>query len=426
MAALLIFERKEGIRQRLAVKAGCKAGYKRTPAFSGFESALNADRFRGSLLGLLLVAAVLIAWAAWFFYARITLYEITDKARLEIISASHPVEAQVAGRVVALQLVLGQEVRAGDILVEIDAEPQELQRKEEVARRVVLDPQLSALHDEMAAVTAGLEVERQAVLVSQDQARAQLREAEEAARFAALEAERIGRMNAAGLVPELDFLRAKSDAEKRLATVDSLRISVQKLEQDQKTRESDRKTRLEQLKRQVTEIEGQIVTVTAAIRRVEQEIERRRIRAPVSGRLGEVAELRVGMVVAEGTKLATVVPAGRLKVIADFLPPAALGRVRPGQTARLRLQGFPWMQYGSVPAVVTGVSSEVRSGMVRVELEVRPAPGSSIPLQHGLPGTVEVDVERISPAMLVMRAAGTLLARPSASPAAAGPAGEWP
>ena len=118
--------------------------------------------------------------------------------------------------------------------------------------------------------------------------------------------------------------------------------------------------------------------------------------------------------VREGDRLAAVVPRGELQVVADFLPPSALGRIRPGQPARLRLEGFPWTQYGSLAATVSRVASEVRNGRIRVELSVDSNGASPIPLQHGLPGTVEVEVERVSPATLVLRAAGKLLARPVA------------
>jgi len=94
----------------------------------------------------------------------------------------------------------------------------------------------------------------------------------------------------------------------------------------------------------------------------------------------------------------------------DFLPSAAIGRIQTGQPARLRLEAFPWTQYGAVSATVASVASEVRDGRVRVELTVRPNPASLIPLQHGLPGTVEVEVDRVSPAILVLRTAGQLLA----------------
>src|SRR5579864_9610177 len=100
-------------------------------------------------------------------------------------------------------------------------------------------------------------------------------------------------------------------------------------------------------------------------------------------------------------------------VIAQFPPPAAFGRIRPGQPARLRLEGFPWAQYGTVTATVSRVAGEVRDGRVRVELLVNPQSASRIPLQHGMPGSVEVQVENVSPAALALRAAGQMIGEPT-------------
>ena len=85
----------------------------------------------------------------------------------------------------------------------------------------------------------------------------------------------------------------------------------------------------------------------------------------------------------------------------------------------MRMQSFPWVQYGVVPATVTNVGSELRNGKVRVELRIEPTPGSRIPLGHGMPGSVEIDVDRATPAHLVFRAVGRVLGKPVQSQAAA-------
>jgi membrane fusion protein (multidrug efflux system) len=85
--------------------------------------------------------------------------------------------------------------------------------------------------------------------------------------------------------------------------------------------------------------------------------------------------------------------------------------VQPGSARALRLHGFPWTKYGSIPATVDRVGNEPKDGQIRVELELHPERGSRIPLQHGLPGTAEVEVERVSPASLVLDAAGRFLTR---------------
>jgi uncharacterized membrane protein (UPF0127 family)/multidrug resistance efflux pump len=383
--------------------------------FSRSMQSLAADGFRRPLVGMCLAVVLLSAWAAWFFFAGVTLYEVSAAARLEVSEAAHPVEAQVAGRVRASHLVLGQEVQAGDVLVELDVDAQRLQLEEERSRLTALTPQPAVLREEIRAEEAAQREDQQAGQVALDQARARYREAEAAAQLSGQEAERIARLLARAYVAELDSLRAKAEARKSREAADALRLEVSRLEWDLRTRKSDRQARLQRLTREATQLEGQIAATQAAIERLEYEIERRSIRAPVAGRLGEVATLQVGTVVREGARLGAVVPPGTLKIMTDFLPPAALGRIQPGQPARLRLDGFPWMQYGAVSATVASVASEVRDGWVRVELAVRPDAAPPIPLQHGLPGTVEVEVDHVSPATLVLRTAGRLLDMPGSS-----------
>lgn len=95
-------------------------------------------------------------------------------------------------------------------------------------------------------------------------------------------------------------------------------------------------------------------------------------------------------------------------IVADF-DPAALVHIRPHQSAQLRLHDFPWAEYGSLSATVTRV--EYQDGRVQVELAIEPDPDSRIPLKPGLTGTVEIAVEKMSPATLVLRTAAERLAQ---------------
>jgi membrane fusion protein (multidrug efflux system) len=390
-----------------------KAGYRRVTGFSRFIRTLDADRFRPSALGLILAFALLAGWSVWLLRASVPLYEITDRARLEVDRAIHPIEALVAGRVVAVHLAVGMEVRAGDVLVELDTDAERHQLDEERSKLAALGPQLAALRDEVAAEEQALRQSRDAAKVSLEEARAQFREADAAARFAAVDAERQARLYADKLLAEVDLLRARTDAERRRATADSLELAVRRQHEDQRTKEFDRQVGIERLKHDQRQLEGQQSTSRAAIERLQNEIERRSIRAPVGGPLGEVATLRVGAVLRPGDRVGAVLPAGKLRAVAEFAPASALGRIRAGQNARLRLEGFPWSEYGSVPATVETVAGEIRDGRIRVELAIDPSRAPRIPLQHGLPGSVEVEVERVSPAHLVLRAAGKLLASPA-------------
>ena len=70
---------------------------------------------------------------------------------------------------------------------------------------------------------------------------------------------------------------------------------------------------------------------------------------------------------------------------------------------------FPGPRYGSIPLTVTGVGTDASEGRIRVELRIDGTSPPAIPLQHGLPGAVEVEVERISPFEMATRAAGRLV-----------------
>jgi multidrug resistance efflux pump len=379
--------------------------------FSRSTHSLAADGFCYSLLGIILAAALLSAWATWFFTAQVTLYEVSAEARLEVSEAAHPVEAQVTGRVRATHLVLGQEVQNGDVLVELDGDAQRLQLKEERARLAALTSQPPKLYSEIGTEEAAKHEDQQAGRIELDQARARHREAKATMQLSVQEAKRTESLYArSAAAAELDVLRAKTEVRRNREATNILRLEVSRLERDLQKQVNDRQTRLHRLRLYVVQIEGQIAVTRTTIERLEYEIERHYIRAPVTGRLGEVATLQVGTVVREGARIGAVIPPGTLKVVTDFLPSAALGRIYAGQPARLHLEGFPWTQYGAVSATVASVGSEVRDGRIQVELAVRPDSAPPIPLQHGLPGTVEVKVDSVSPAVLVLRTAGQLLA----------------
>lgn len=381
--------------------------------FSRTFRALKADSFRGSLLALVCVMLLLGGWVGWFFLARIARYEVTDTARVEVDQETHPVQSPVLARIVSSNLVLGSEVKAGDVLVELDANAEKLQVAEQRTQLGALESQVASLKTQVAQLEQAQVREQQTAQVAIEQAGAKYREADALARSADHEAHRLEKLAAEGLVPRRDYDIGKMEAERLRDAADSLKLEPDRIQRDLRTRESDRRAQLENLQSQIRKLEGDRTTVAASVERLSYEVERRLIRAPISGHVGEIAAtLRTGAVVNEGDRLCAILPPGRLRAIAEFAPPAAFGRIRPGQPARLRLEGFPWAQYGSIAATVSTVASEIRDNRVRVELNIAGSPAFAGPLQHGLPGAVEVEVERVSPAALTLRTAGQLITRP--------------
>ena len=377
--------------------------------FPRVHQALRADRALRSNLFLTLALILGAAWLAWAFGTHLTRYEVSDSARLEIDSAPFPIQAGASGKLAASYLTLGREVRAGDVLAELDSQAERLSLAGQRTKLAAITPQLAALRTQMNSQSAGQMDEQQVLKVSQSAAQAQYQEANAQALLAEQEWQRANQLRHEGIVSLAEAQRAKASAESKRAAANSLRASAARLMPELQVRERDREIQRERTVADIAKLEAEAAGAAAEVTRLEFEIERRRIRASASGRLGECAVLRRGAHISEGDRLGVILPSGKLQVVAEFEPSAALGKVRPGQTGVLRLQGFPWAQYGVIGTRVSRIADEIRDGKVRVELAVISPIPPRIPSQHGLPGSLEVAVERLTPAALVLRSAGELV-----------------
>jgi len=376
--------------------------------FSLTHRSLRADRGLASAWLLLSGIVLSVLWLVWAFFAQVTGYEVSDFARLEVAGAASPVEANVAGDLAISHLVLGQAVQAGDILIQLDDHDQQLALQQEETRRAELSQQSAALHQEVEAQTAGQVDDQQVLAYSTGGAKAQLRQAQAEAELAGQEAKRAHELRSQGLISEADFERATTAAESERASAEALQQSELRLAPELTVRNTDRLARQRQILTDIAKLQGTMADARTTIERRRYEIEKRKVRAPVSGKLTECAVLHPGAHIAEGQRLGIILPAGKVDIVADFSPAAAFGIVHTGQPATIRLQGFPWARFGVLNATVARVAGDIRDGKVRVELALK-SDRAAVPLQHGLPATVEVEVERVTPAAMLLRSAGQSL-----------------
>lgn len=362
--------------------------------------ALRADRSQRAWLAVVLVAVFGFAWFAWMLLAEVPVYQTSASARLEVLPGPSQIGSQVAGRVARSSLQVGKRVAAGDVLVELDAETQRVELARAREQLVALTAELEALDREIAAetdaATAGDSASR--AIVREQLARQRALDTE--IEHAEAELAREVKLAASGATPTIDVDNARAELAKKLAARDTLRHASEGVLAAERSRQAGRQARTAELERQRANVVASKTAASAEIARLELEVERHIVRAPISGVLGTVTVLQPGAVVASGTPVATIVPDGELQVVAELVP-AAIGRVSPGQHGRLKLDGFPWTRWGTVPARVVRVANEVRDGRIRVELAIESQ--GRIPLVHGMTGSVDIEVERVSPVTLVLR-----------------------
>ncbi len=381
--------------------------------FSRTTRSLSVDSSRFVRLALAVLGLALLAWLIWFGFGRVTIYEVSRAARLEVGSAPREVTPVQSGRLAASRLILGARVRVGEVLVELDTTAQRLRLAEAEARLRSLPSRSLSLRRESASLRGALINGQGSSQAEMKAAQARLNEARASLDFAREAARRQRDDSLSGGSAPVEAMRAATEARKAASMRDALSADIDRLALAARTRSGESEAQIESLSRAALAVDSEVAATRDQIAQLRLDIENRQIRAPVDGVIAEVLPLRPGAFVSPGQKLATVVPAGDLLIVAEFDPATALGRIKPGQRAMLRLDGFPWAQYGSVEAEVLRVAGEIRGKSLRVELIAARDATRGVTLRHGLTGIIEVRIERTSPAALLLRTIGQSVAPPS-------------
>lgn len=379
-------------------------------AFSKTTRSVRADRGIHVWIIVAFAALFTAAWLLWFFGTETNVLIASDEARLEVARSVHVVQSPVAGRALSTKLRLGQTVDEGDVLVELD--PRELQDELRT-----LEAQLSSLPKERDALDAAIRAETAALdgtgstnRSGEAVVRARIRRASIATERAREEYNRIKALGDKGLVPAKDVDEAEGRLRELEAAEQSVRSGLGERRAQGQQSSSDREVQIAHLERERAKLDGEIARLGATIESLRNRIEDHTLRAPVAGQLGDTPELQPGSFVERGQTIGSIVPEGEVRIVAWLAANDAAGRVRTGQSAVMRLDGFPWSQYGVLKATVASIAREPKNGNLRVDLDVDvESAGTEEMLEHGLPGRVEVQVESISPATLVLRAAGRIV-----------------
>jgi membrane fusion protein (multidrug efflux system) len=375
--------------------------------------------------GALLMALVVLlgTWSVWLVRGRISVYAVSEKSRLEVQANPIPVQPPVDGLVKWSDVSLGRRVELGESLIRLDTRSFELQRDVEASAALASSRVIDALNQQLEMEMAAQRAQAQLSSRSAQMGDARTAVNRAAASSKETENEVMAKLGSASLASRLETIRTLAEVERARAELSqaSVQALVDRAVQDVGLR--DRNAKIAALKRDVAQAEGTRAASQARVLEFEYEIELRTIRATAAGTIVDTTPCPAGSTVTASQKIATLLPDGEVRVVASFRPESSVGRLRPGQPAVLRVEAFPWTQFGTVSARVREVGSEPRDGLVRVELAVQES-NPAIPTLHGLTTTTEVEVEQISPLQFVLRSAGQLGEPATPPPAAQRPVAE--
>lgn len=365
---------------------------------------VDAIEARGSRPFVVLVLAACCSFGAWLGAGSTKLYAASNDGSLLAAGAATPVQSPLAGVVRENHLVLGARVRAGDPLVVLESRSQEIARDAENEHAKNLDETIGLLDELLAAETRLAEATSVAGARRVGSAVARQRAAADVMALTKQEQALLDRAHASGVTTGIDALRAAEALQR-----DRSQFAIQSADSAAAAAESERlereaNVRLLTMQREIADLRSTRSASTARVAELEWEIAQRTLRAPVDATVADVVGAPPGAAVAANVSLGTLVPDAPMKWVAYFPANEVVGRLQPGQHARIRLDAFPWTAYGFLEATVASVGSEPREQRVRVELDL--VPGATVPLSHGMTGATDVEVETLPPYRLALRMLG--------------------
>lgn len=375
-------------------------------SFSRTVRSLHSVNPRSLFAGTVVVAIFFGLWCWWFVASEVAVYEASEDAWIEAVDAAHWTAAPVSGRVVQVELEIGRWVEKGDPLVVLSSIQVEQQYSQEIERREGAEKGLVSLGAIRKMTNEGAKEAHTGDLNRIDRARADLRSAEAGAELASAEMDRALQLHAQGLVSNADLERARAAVAQSNAIVISRKAGLAHLESEIRFDDSERWRAVAEIDNRIAALEAEEGVAEFGSAEFASELEERTIRAPISGWLGRVSPCKPGSVVMVGDLIAVVIPDGGIKISARFQAAPGLGRIESGQPARMRLHALPWTRYDEVEADVVRVGQDASDGFLRVECRLRSGQEIRERLQHGMQGTLVVEVDRLSPLEMAFTVAG--------------------
>jgi HlyD family secretion protein len=305
-----------------------------------------------------------------------------------------PIRALDAGTIKQIQVKEGKQVRKGEVLVELDAgapqaEVARLQQaakliREDLARleaeRTGASNAGTAIQDQLLAsrlqefktkeAAAVAEAQRQLSTIEEAQVRLQrLQENLTNAKAGLVNAQdrekSLRSLLSSGAVPRLDYIESRdrlTEAQDKVMSIArEVDAQAQRVRQAQESYAGALNTadglgsqRQSEILTQLTKRREELVNVEGQLNQAKKQQERERLESPVDGTVYNVKATKGP--VQTGEELLSILPEGEDLMLEVKVLNRDIGFIQEGMTAKVKLQTFPYQEFGIVEGVVDKVS----------------------------------------------------------------------
>ena len=254
---------------------------------------------------------------------------VIARGELKGMGAERPIKAPVSGVVSGIPVTEGELVSAGQVLIQLDSE--------------VSNERLRSLERQKNLESERLKNENQAFEARIDSLQAQLKSLKKTLNLEESIVDRMTGMVSQGAIAEVQYLRQKNQLQELQSEIAQTEATLREVQAESIKSE-------QQIQRELADLERQIVETNKS-----QEYQS--LRSPVKGYVFNLIVASPGYAASRGETLLKIVPEGTLEA-SVFITNADVGFLRPKMPAQVRVDAYPFTQYGDIPGELKRVGKQ--------------------------------------------------------------------
>lgn len=345
------------------------------------------------------IFTLLIAVIIWACVSEIDVV-ITSSGSVQPIGNLNVVKTYSGGTVKSINVIEGDFVKQGDVLIELDTESLEIdvnqlqnQRKiletqRDIYKKIIDGSDLSAV--KISDYSDDLKPYIQAILDSDTGYRNSLANCENEKASAEINKE----------IAELQLEQYRSSGSERQIKAQELSVQQYTLEvNNAELQLSDINAQYSlQVNSNISDINSKIDEINTNLEKYRLSTEYQNITAPVSGYVNSVGVNTLGETVTSAQQLVTIVPNNTPNEMICYVMNTDIADVKLGMEAEVKLEAYPYNKYGTVKGTVKYISpssfaNEQLGSVYIVKLELD-SDNKKIRIISGLSGSVEIKTDK--------------------------------
>lgn len=366
-------------------------------------------RGRTPLTASALLFTIVGVIAATLLWASVTVIDDVTRAPGRVVPAGDIQEVQTSEEGVIREVFVseGQEVAAGDPLIELDALVQTSQLNREIQRARALEARIArlsaeiegralvfpadverdapelvaseqALHlarsAELAAQIAVLDRQRQQRLQEEEVARIDIRTAERSLAIVTEERDLLAPLVERGIEPQTTLLTLRQREEDLAGRIASGQASLQRvaaaLSEIDDTMVAVRSELRSEALADMAEATGELASLRPSLPALESLAARAVLRAPVRGIVNRIHRRTLGGAVRPGEDLVEIVPLDDSLLVEAYVLPQDIAFLQPKQPVRVKISAYDFTRYGSLEGSILRIGANAVRRDERDEGEV--------------------------------------------------------